>query len=41
MKCIKGYTVEVMSSPAGYYLGTRDPAASQTAGSVVIASQKN
>ena len=25
MKCIKGYVVEVMKSPAGYYLGTRDP----------------
>lgn len=26
MKCIKGYTIEVMKSPAGYYLGTKDPA---------------
>ena len=25
MKCIKGYEVEVMNSPAGYYLGTRTP----------------
>lgn len=26
MKCIKGYEVKVMKSPAGYYLGTEDPA---------------
>lgn len=24
MKCRKGYEVEVMKSPAGYYLGTKD-----------------
>lgn len=24
MKCIKGFEVEVMKSPAGYYLGTKD-----------------
>lgn len=24
MKCIKGYEVEVMKSPAGFYLGTKD-----------------
>jgi hypothetical protein len=24
MKCKKGYEVEILSSPAGYYLGTTD-----------------
>lgn len=24
MKCIKGFEVEVMKSPAGFYLGTKD-----------------
>ena len=25
VKCRKGYEVEIMKSPAGYYLGTRTP----------------
>ncbi len=24
MKCKKGYTVEIMASPAGFYMGTKD-----------------